>query len=397
MNKIFLAFTISFLLCFSWGSQAFNLSDKAEVSLLTCGPSKQVHALYGHSAIRVHDPARRVDVVFNYGVFSFSEPNFVYRFAKGQTDYLLAAEKYENFLESYRRSQRRIDEQILNLTQSEKQQLLGYLIWNAKPENREYRYNFFMDNCATRVRDVVEKHVDGKLTFSEETGLGMTFREHVDAYQRVLPWINFGIHLTLGSPSDEIATAYQEMFLPDFLMSHFAEAQIQAEGESRSLVKETRMIYEPEKTQKSGFQLLDPSLVLGILLVVLVLVSYKQYKQRKASLWIDYVLLFVTGLIGLVLLWFVTYSEHPAMHPNYNLWWAVPTNLVFPFLWMVRKWRPALAWYWKALSVWLLVFFLFNLLTPQAFPFSFYLLTAMMLCRALLHSFLALKASREVC
>ncbi|MGQ7868461.1 lipoprotein N-acyltransferase Lnb domain-containing protein [Sunxiuqinia sp. sy24] len=395
MNKIFLAFTVTFLLFFSGVVQALNLSDEAEISLLTCGPSKQVHALYGHSAIRVHDPIRMVDIVFNYGVFSFSEPNFVYRFAKGQTDYLLAAEKYENFLESYRRSQRRIEEQVLNLTQAKKQQLLDYLIWNAKPENREYRYNFFMDNCATRVRDVVEKHVDGELVFPEEAGLEMSFREHVDEYQRILPWINFGIHLTLGSPADENATAYQEMFLPDFLRNHFARAQIQGEGVSKPLVKETRMIYDPAKSVKSDFNLLSPVYVLSILLALVILVSYKQYKRKQFRLWVDYVLLFITGLIGLVLLWFVAYSEHPAMHPNYNLWWAVPANFLFPFLWMVRRWRPALKWYWKALSVWLLLFLLFSLLIPQAFPVGFYLLTGMVLCRALLHSFLLLNASHS--
>lgn len=395
MKKIALPFLLVFLLAFPVQGDAVNLSEAAEISVLTCGPSKQMHALYGHTAIRVQDPQRMLDVVFNYGVFSFSAPNFVYRFAKGRTDYLLAAEKYDDFYESYKRSGRRIDEQVLNLNQPEKQQLLDFLIWNAKPENREYRYNFFFDNCATRVRDVIENQLEGDLIYAEGAGLGWTFRKHVNEYQKVLPWINFGIHLTLGSPSDEAATAWEEMFLPDFILKHFATAQITNGDVSRPLVKETRQVYDPG-TDKAGWNPLSPGVVLTVLLLVVVFVSYRQFQKRQVSDWLDYSLLFVTGLIGLVLLWFVTFSEHPAMQTNYSLWWAVPANLPFMFLWMVKKWRPALLWYWKGLSVWLMLFFLLNFIIPQNFPLGFYLIALMMLCRALLHSFLFLRRRRHV-
>lgn len=387
MKKIVLPIVLIFFLVFPFSGRALNLSDAAEMSVLTCGPSKQVHALYGHTAIRVQDPQQMLDVVFNYGVFSFSAPNFVYRFAKGKTDYLLATERFDRFVENYKRSGRSIDEQVLNLKPAEKQQMLDFLIWNAKPENREYRYNFFYDNCATRVRDVVGNQVEGELVFPEGAGLDWTFRKHVNEYQKVLPWVNFGIHLTLGSPSDETATAWEEMFLPDFIFKHFATAQIRDGNVSRPLVKETRSLFQPDK-KEAGWNPLSPGVVLTIFLFVVLFVSYRQFKSRQISDWPDYILLFVTGLIGLVLLWFVTFSEHPAMQTNYNLWWAVPANLPFMFLWMVRKWRPALLWYWKALSVWLMLFFLFNFIIPQAFPLGFYLITLMVLCRALLHSFL---------
>ncbi len=390
MKKIALPFILIFLLAFSFQGSAVNLSEAAEISVLTCGPSKQVHALYGHTAIRVQDPQQMLDVVFNYGVFSFNAPNFVYRFAKGKTDYLLAAEKYDDFYESYIQSGRRIDEQVLNLKQTEKQQMLDFLIWNAQPENREYRYNFFFDNCATRVRDMIESQVEGELVYAEGTGLDWTFRKHVNEYQKVLPWINFGIHLTLGSPSDETATRWEEMFLPDFILKHFATAQIIDGDVSRPLVKSTRLVYD-SGMKEAEWNPLSPGVVLTVLLLVVLLESYRQFKNRQVSDWLDYGLLFVTGLIGLVLLWFVTFSEHPAMQTNYNLWWAVPSNLPFMFLWMVKKWRPALLWYWKALAVWLMLFFLFNFIIPQTFPLGFYLIALMMLCRALLHSFLFLR------
>ena len=393
MKKTVFLFFLVLVLAFPFQGSTIGLSDAAEISVLTCGPSKEVHALYGHTAIRVQDPQQMLDVVFNYGVFSFNAPNFVYRFAKGKTDYLLAAQGFDDFFNNYKQSRRSIEEQVLNLNQTEKQQLLDFLIWNAKPENREYRYNFFFDNCATRVRDVVEKHVAGELVFAEGAGLGWTFRKHVDEYQKVLPWINFGIHLTLGSPSDKTATAWEEMFLPDFIFKHFATAQIQEDNVTRPLVKETRSLYQPDK-KEAGWNLLSPGVVLSVLLVLVVFVSYRQFETRQIKDWPDHVVLFITGLIGLVLLWFVTFSEHPAMHPNYSLWWAVPANLPFLFLRMVKKWRPALQWYWKALSVWLLLFFLFNFIIPQDFPLGFYLIALMMLSRALLHSFLFLRRRR---
>ena len=377
-------------------SDAIHLSPSAEISVLTCGPNNEVYAIYGHTAIRVKDPKRMFDVVFNYGVFSFNAPHFVYRFAKGQTDYMLAAERYNDFYESYKRDGRSIREQVLNLTQDEKQHLLDFLIENAEPQNREYRYNFFFDNCASRVRDVVEKEVDGKVIFPENTGQNESFRKHAAQYQKVLPWTNFGILLTLGSPSDNVASAYQEMFLPDYLEKHFAEAQIKTGDETRPLVKDTRIIYDASGPKQSGFNPLSPFVVMLVSLIFVVFISIRQLQTNKITYWVDYMLLFITGLAGAAVLWLVTYSEHPAMHSNYNLWWAVPANLPFMFAWMVKKWRPFLKWYWKALSVWLILFFLFNFLIPQSFHIGFYLLTLMVLCRSLLHVYWILQVKRQV-
>ena len=384
-----------FILFPTTNAHALSLSRDAEISVMTCGPSELIHAVYGHTAIRVNDPRQQLDVIFNYGVFSFSAPNFVYRFAKGQTDYMLAIEYYHDFYEGYKRRGRSIEEQTLNLTETEKQQLFDFLIDNARPENREYRYNFFFDNCASRVRDVIENQVEGEVIFPEKTGMNKTFREHVSAYQRVLPWTNFGIQLVLGSPADHVATAYQEMFLPDFLLKHFAEAQIKTDAGSRPLVKEKKLIYDAGKQVDPGIKAYTPLIILLALLLLVVFVSYRQYKTEKSHYLIDYFLLLLTGLIGVGLLWFVFYSEHPAMHPNFNLLWAVPLNLVFLFLWMVKKWRCWLNWYWVALSVWLTLFLLFSFIVPQAFHAGFYLLTLATLCRALLHGFRFLSARKQ--
>jgi hypothetical protein len=366
-------------------SQKIVLSDQAEISVLTCGASDLIHAIYGHTAVRVNDPAKHFDVVFNYGVFSFREPNFVYRFAKGNANYMLAPERYRDFYADYIRDGRSIREQVLNLRPEEKQQMLNFLVNNAKPENREYRYDFFFDNCATRVRDLVADQTEGAVAFPNESD-GMTFRQHVTVYQKVLPWTNFGIQLVLGSPADQPASAYDEMFLPNYLFKHFAGSEIVTDGKSRPLVKATRLVYDAPERKVPKLVVYSPELVLLLALFLVFLVSYRQLKSGRVNYGIDYILLAVHGLIGVVLLWFFLCSGHPEMQANYNQLWAVWLNLPFLFLWMVKRWRPVLRWYWVVLSAWLLLFFPLSLFLPQQFEAGFYMLIAMMLCRALLHS-----------
>ncbi|PTN08713.1 DUF4105 domain-containing protein [Mangrovibacterium marinum] len=385
MKRFLLFLAVSLCFAIQSFSQQIVLTNRAEISVMTCGASDLIHAIYGHTAVRVHDPVKHFDVVFNYGVFSFREPNFVYRFAKGNANYMLAPERYGDFYESYIRSGRSIREQVLNLTQQEKQQMLDFLIDNAKPENREYRYDFFFDNCATRVRDLVANQIDGELKFPDAND-GLTFREHVSRYQQILPWTNLGIQLVLGSPADKLASAYDEMFLPQYLFKHFADARLSADGESRPLVLKTNTIYEAPEPKLSMLAVYSPEIILTLLLVLVAWVSFRQLKGSKRHYGIDSVLLFIHGLIGVVLLWFFLYSEHPEMKANYNQLWAVCFNLPFLFLWLIRPWRRLLRWYWVVLSAWLLLFFPLSIFLPQHFEMGFYLLIAMLLCRSLFHS-----------
>ncbi len=389
----FLSIILACLSLLAEKSEAAGLSDKADISVLTCGPSDLIYAIYGHTAIRVKDPVRHLDVVFNYGVFSFNAPHFIYRFAKGQTDYMLVPERFSDFYEDYKLHGRSIYAQVLNLNQEEKQKIWDFLVNKARPENREYRYNFFFDNCATRVRDVVQNLVEGTVFF-DSAGVEQTFREHVTAYQKVLPWTNFGIQLVLGSPSDKVATAYQEMFLPEFLMKHLAGSQVKNSEGIHPLVKKTSVIYDAGTGKSSGFNLLSPVVVFSVLLVFVLVISIVQLIRKRINYLIDYVLLSFTGLIGFGLLWFVLYSEHPAMHPNYNILWAVPFNLIFSLAWIKKKWRPVLRWYWPGLAVWTGLFFILSLWLPQSFPLPFYLIAVMVFCRAVVNSLVALNSRK---
>lgn len=383
---LYIFLTLAFSITQSFQAKSFTLSNQVEISILTCGPGNDAYSLYGHTAIRVIDPISKIDLAFNYGVFSFGAPNFIYRFAKGETDYLLYPYKFSNFFDEYKKDKRSVYEQILNLTQKEKQQLFNFLVWNAKEENREYRYNFFFDNCSSRVRDVIEMQLEGKVVFPETSKAPKTFRQLIKTYQRNNRWLDFGIDLAVCAPADRLATASEEMFLPDYLMDHFAHAQIQDSTETKDLVKETRTLYEAPASKLSGFSISDPFIIFLLITVLIIYISIRQFRRKNISALTDYVVFGVTGIMGFVLLWLVMYSEHPAMSPNYNLIWAMPLNLIFAIVWLVKKWRPLTRRYYVFMSGWLLLFLAFGFLLPQTFHPVFYLFVLMVLSRSVLHS-----------
>ena len=367
-------------------TSAFVLSDKAEISVLTCSPGNEMYSVYGHSAIRVVDDLYNYDIVFNYGIFDFSAPNFVYRFASGQTDYLLGAYGLSDFVQEYVAEQRSIYEQVLNLTQVEKQNVFDFLLWNAKPENRVYRYNFFFDNCATRVRDVIQEQSEGQVIFPEYEVPTRTFRELIKEYHSKLIWVNFGIDLVVAAPSDKKATAYNEMFLPDYLMEHFAHSTIKTGNEVRPLVKSSGVIYQAQELKVKNTKSSSPLVVFGVLLLIVIFVSVRQFRKNKINYLTDYLVFGINGFLGLAMLWFVLYSEHPAMHPNFNLLWAIPFNFVFAFLWKIKKWRYVTRYYFFVVAIWLFIFVLTATFVPQKFHVVFYIISLMVFCRAVLNS-----------
>lgn len=364
--------------------KAITLSENAEISILTCSPGNEMYSVYGHSAIRVVDRAYKYDVVFNYGIFDFNTPNFLYRFASGQTDYLLGASGFEDFVKEYQRDKRSIYEQVLNLAQNEKQNVINFLIWNAKPENRVYRYNFFFDNCATRVRDVIADNVAGGVNFQENNGEHKTFRQLIKDYHGKMLWLNFGIDFVVSADADREATVNEEMFLPDYIMKHFSVAV--KNQENLPLVKSTRTIYKAEEQLYKSLILISPFVVFLVPLLLIIFFSVKQFRANRLKSRLDYFVYGLNGIMGMIIGWFTLFSEHPAMSPNYNLIWAMPLSLVFIFLWMVKKWRPVLKYYHVFISGWLLLFILLGGFLPQKFHPVFYLFILMVLSRSILHT-----------
>src|SRR5690606_22569898 len=137
--------------------QSVKLSPRAEISIITCGPGEELYSSFGHSAFRVKDPALKLDFAYNYGTFDFNKPNFYIKFAQGKLLYELSVSYFEDFVYNYKIEGRWVKEQVLNLSQDEKNQLFNFLNINAQPENKEYLYDFFFDNCSTKIRDVLEE------------------------------------------------------------------------------------------------------------------------------------------------------------------------------------------------------------------------------------------------
>jgi hypothetical protein len=354
---------------------AQQLSPEASISILTCNPGTETYSMYGHSAIRVSDPANRIDAVFNYGLFSYDSPHFFYRFAKGQTDYMMGGQRFSSWLPEYEEERRSVYEQVLNLSPEGKSKLFRALIENAKPENRVYRYNFFMDNCATRVRDMIERNAGSPISFTDNRTTE-SYRDLIKQFHHSFRWIDFGIDLLVGKKADAPVSAYGQMFLPEYLMNQFSKAKVTIDGKTALLVTETKTLMEYPNS-KQNTDLPWPAIVFGLLFVVIAAISIRAFIQKKKTDWLDYSLLALTGLAGLIIGWFTLFSEHPAMSPNYNLLWAFPLNIFFAGIWAKKEWRPKSKNYFWVMGALLMLSLVFG----QVFNPAVYFIILILLTR----------------
>ena len=269
-----------------------------------------------------------MDYAFNYGVFDFNKPNFYLNFALGHNYYMLGVYDYQAFQQSYIADNRYIHEQVLDLTDSQKQKVFNYLMWNAQPENSSYLYDYFYDNCATRIRDVIVTALGDDVTFDGSyITTDYTIRQLTDLYLTRQPWGDLGIDIGLGMPMDKKASPYEYMFLPDYVESGFDHATVNKDGVIAQLVGEKKIIYE-SRDEPIRHGLPHPLYVFGFLALVAIVLSVRDFKRQKLSWVFDMLLFGITGLLGilLLLLWFFT--DHKAAANNLNILWALPTNFV---------------------------------------------------------------------
>lgn len=301
------------------------LSDSAQISVLTLGPYQgELYSAFGHSAIRVYDPASNTDLAFNYGVFDFNQPNFYLNFTRGHLLYKLGVYPYDLFRDHYISHNRYVHEQVLDLTQAQKQKVFDYLFWNAQPENVNYLYDYFYNNCATKVRDVFVEVFGDSIRFDGSYAKpGYTVRDLTRSYLHQQPWGELGIEICLGQPMDKTLTPYEYMFLPDYIESGFNHATLNGSP----IVKETIPVYEstPEKT---SFSIFHPWIVFGIFLLIVIALTIRDWRRKQLTKWFDVVLFSIMGWLGLLLfvLWIAT--DHRAAANNWNLLWAFPLHAV---------------------------------------------------------------------
>ncbi len=332
--KIFLS-CILFFFALQLGASP-QLSEEAKISLLTCSPGKALYEAFGHTALRVSDPVLGLDKTYNYGTFDFNQPNFYLNFAQGRQYYMLSIAPTRYFIGSYMYDNRSVYEDVLNLTLPQKQALFEMLEENYLPENRNYRYDYIYDNCATRIRDIVNKVLEGNVVFdSAHITQVYSFRQLMDLYLEPQPWGDLGIDLALSSTIDVKAHPYQYMFLPDFLQSAFQNAYLPEADSMIPLIKESRTIYTaiPENETK-GF--LTPSILFWCIFIFFLALTCINLSKKKYSVLPDVILFFLIGLMGVIIAQISFFSDHHAAR-NYNLLWALPTHLLFALLLPFKK------------------------------------------------------------
>lgn len=324
-----------FIVClFLWAtsqSSAMPLSPQAEISILTCAPGTELYSLFGHTAIRVADPIQKIDVVFNYGTFDFRTPHFYLKYAKGLLLYQLSVTSYESFISSYILDERSVWSQTLQLDSLTKQRLFDNLLENRQPENRTYLYNFLFDNCSTRVRDIINKSTQQPIEWHiPETD--KSFWNLLDEYLCRMPWVKWGIHTILGQTGSRIATPYETMFLPDYLMQGLASATDQGE----LLAQPAIAVFEAPETALHNPWYFSPFFVfcIGSILIILILQRYTSGKVLTAF---TFPLFLTSGLIGMLLIFLGYFTLHPMTAPNYNLIWANPLNFIAAFFFLKKK------------------------------------------------------------
>ncbi|HEX6630430.1 MAG TPA: DUF4105 domain-containing protein, partial [Gemmatimonadaceae bacterium] len=307
------------------------------IYLVTMGPGDAIWEKFGHNALWVHDAATGSDVAYNWGMFDFAEKDFIPRFLKGSMRYWMAGYQAQPMIDAYARTNRSVWVQELTLTPAQRRELRDFVVWNSQPDNAYYNYNYFLDNCSTRVRDVIDRVLGGRLRARFDTAAtGTTFRWHMRRLTQEEQPLYTGMNLVLGEPGDRPISAWEEMFLPMKLRDRVRELSVPGpDGAPRPLVAAEREVFTaqraPEPTAPAN--LIPGYLLLGAVLggAMALLARAAAAGSRAAArglatlgtLWS-----LLAGLVGLVMVLTWTATDHTFMYRNENLLQLSPLSLL---------------------------------------------------------------------
>lgn len=312
------------------------LSPQAIVSVLTCAPGPETYALFGHSALRIADPSRGFDRVYNYGTFDVETPHFYWRFMRGDLRYFLSVTSFTAFLTAYQRENRVVSEQVLALQPQETQRLYAYLETTLQGSARFYRYQFFADNCTTRLWRGIHASVETPLQVdSAYARPARSYRQLLAPYLAPAPWVNLGMNLGLGWPADRATTFNQQVFLPVALqeaLQHTRRAHRPFAGPAQRLFVAQAFPSSPPSWWTPAHCLLG----LGFLLLLAQGVPHRHDLLQRS---IRFALLASVGLVGCLLLGLMLFSLHAPVHLNYQLLWMLPAHIGLAVARPTRRWR----------------------------------------------------------
>lgn len=321
--RILISFFILHFSFFIFNSACAQDSSRLRISLLTCTPGEELYSTFGHSAYRVIDSNAVTDIVYNYGTFNFDDDDFYLKFVRGKLLYYVSAEYFADFKFLYQSTNRGITEQVLNLSAAEKITIHHFLNENLKEENKYYKYDFVFDNCTTRLRDILKKQHDSSFCQKPVMPKGSRFRQAIHQYldKNGKYWSKLGIDILLGQPCDAVMTAEQMQFLPDYFMKSL-------DSSDHPMVVSSQNLYRISEDRNPN-PLFTPLLVFLMFLAVIVLISFSKNRFVQAFLQgFDGLFFFFTGVLGIVLIFMWTATDHPMCKNNFNLLWAWPTHTV---------------------------------------------------------------------
>jgi hypothetical protein len=268
------------------------------------------------------------DIVYNYGTFDFNEDGFYLKFIRGKLNYYVDAGTFWDFKQEYILENRSITEQVLNFSGEEKEKIRHALNENLKEENKFYLYDFFLDNCTTRLRDIIVKNKQSTPALPAVMPVTYTFRNAIHRYldNNHKYWSKLGIDLLLGAPTDAVMTTAQQQFLPDNLMYALDSTR------NVRIVEAPHELYAVSPTTNKG-NWFTPAVLFSLVLVFFVALSISKNKYISGVLRkLDLLLFLATGLLGIlfILMWVAT--DHIMTKNNYNILWAWPMHVIYAFV-----------------------------------------------------------------
>ncbi len=300
--------------------------DDIEISLITIGKGDELYSMFGHSALRIKDLSSnpKNDLVYNFGVFDSSQPDFIYNFLSGDLNYFSTIEQYYPFIQSYLNEKRRITELKLNLSRDKKEKIIYLLNENFKPENLYYKYKPFSENCATKIRDLIFH--DEKIIFPTNE---KTYRQTVHTITANKPWVQIGINILMGINMDKPLNSTSAMFLPENLELATKNTLIEIETDY--------LTQNQSRSDKKIFSFFyNPNFIFFLLLGISVYLSLSYSKNSIQILFVfDFILFFIVGIIGGILGILSVWSKHDIFNTNLNILWALPTHLIYA--WFVNS------------------------------------------------------------
>ena len=351
-------------------------SNNYQFSVITIGPNQnELYSAFGHSGIRFKDDSLGLDYFYNYGIFDFDQPNFYLNFLNGNLLYMVGRFDFNQAKKHYLSENRYVKEQVLNLTASQKNKFLAYLENNLKDENKFYIYNYVYNNCATKIRDIIDVVLDNNIIYKENFS-ELSIRNLMDLYLGQQEWGDLVIDICLGSEIDKKSNYYSSMFLPDFLYNSLEEATL---SDGSKIIYKT-YISEPATTNEK-YYFTTPFNFFFLLLIVTLFISFKELKYGLRYNYYDFLLYFFTGIIGCLITYLWFFTDHLSAN-NFNIIWAIPLNLFISFFLFNNKFNSIINYYFIYYISSLLILFIFWIFLPQELNGSLVIFLLILLIRS---------------